>query len=735
MSNRVKVENKSSKKGSYKEQREDYKKEFARILEELTKVFQSFAAIKNSSVSGDLRIPSEELNELRNKVSLLCDEINTSMSINSLSPESYKQLAKNQSRAVNQLERIDLTINVLKHVEALLHNAVMTTLREAARQKAEVRQKDLEADKSQQDDLEQIQQRFEENNALGNGIAPTEAIGFCQAFEAACQEVQKAHEEMVRTQGVSLLKAYQSAARHFLLLKEYLKESKGPAKELVELAEKYSALAAEVEEESVRVLVAPKATLGGLSKPNFQKELKKYTQGLEDFYKREKELNKQVEKFEREARNARVKFDKQAGFSLEALREGGGALPPDAKVAGGYSSSRAPSRSVGDLLQENQKKYSKHRQEFAKRLSPKSDTAWVRYAVGLSASNHSLGTSLESMTGSPSFSRSEVGASANSVSPSPSHSRQASQDDKARSPLDLHLDRAAFSAWKTPITLEASSQRTPAPSSLLSPTGAQGGEGFVPPRPPSTSPPQSPEENQPGAMAAVREDVLLAAPPLPVVGRQSPRSDVQNVTPSLSLLSQAQENNPDIPAAPQLPLPTAVENKQTNPVRTSSVENKQADADQAAPSPRGVTKQVNSSAAAGGDGGIAEMKAKLKARQEQKEQLAQNVSGNSTSSSSSSTNVSATTQLAGEGAHEAKSSPQKAPAPSVRFSGNSTSSSSFSTNVSAATQRVSPKESFLNNEDLRQHGAAALANRRQGVEEPHSPSDDAWDGEPPARTY
>lgn len=554
MSNRVKVENRGGKKGSYKERREVYKKEFARILEELTKVFQSFAAIKNSSASGDLRIPSEELNELRDKVSLLCDEINTDMSTKGLNPESYKQLAKNQSRAVNQLERIDLTINVLKHVEALLHNAVVATLREAGRHKAEVRQKHHEADKSQQDNLEQIQQRFEESNTLGNGITSAEAISFNQASQAACQEVQKANEVIMRNQEAGLLKAYQGAARHFLLLKEYLKESKEPAKELVVLAEKYSALAAEVEEESIRVLVAPKALLG---KPDFKGGLEKYKKALTDFDRREKELNKQVENFAREVRNARVKFDKGTGFSLEALREKGGALPPDAKVAGGYSSSRASSRSVGDLLQENQAKYSKHRQAFAERIGPASDIAWVRYAVGLSASNHGRGASVESMTGSPSFNRSEVSISANSVSPSPSHSRQASQDDKAR---PFPLDRAMISAGKTPITFGASSQRTSAPSSLQSPTGAQGGGSFIPPRPPSTSPPQSPEENQPGAMAAVREDVLLAATPLPVVGEQSPQPVVQSAVPAPLL--QEQNNNLGIPAVPPLSPSIAAENKQ-----------------------------------------------------------------------------------------------------------------------------------------------------------------------------
>lgn len=561
MSNRVKVENKGSKKGSYKEQREVYKKEFARILEEWTKVFQSFAAIKNFSASGDLRIPSEELNELRNKVSLLCDEINTSMSINGLSPESYKQLAKNQSKAVNQLERIDLTINVLRHVEALLHNAVVATLREAAQQKAEVRQKQHEADKSQQDDLEQIQQRFEESNALGNGITSVEAISFNQASQTASQEVQKANEVIMRNQEAGLLKAYQSAARHFLLLKEYLKESKKPAKELVVLAEKYSALAVEVEEEGVRVLVAPKATLGGLSKPNFQKELKKYTQGLEDFDKREKELNKQVENFEREARNARVKFDKGTGFSLEALRGRGNALPPDAKVAGGSTCSRASLWSIRDLLQENQAKYSQRRQELAERLGPGSDTAWVRYAVGLPASNHGRGASLESVASSPSFSRSEVGASANSVSPSPSHSRQASQDDRARSPLDLHLDRAVVSAGKTPITRGDSSQRTPAPSSLLSPTGAQGGEGFVSPRPPSTSPPQSPEENQPGALATptfpVGEQELPSQPNLQATVQRGDNSGAHTPLPiSVAVSAESKEAN-----VPQV-TPRKLESKQ-----------------------------------------------------------------------------------------------------------------------------------------------------------------------------
>jgi hypothetical protein len=555
MSNRVKVENKSSKKGSYKEQREDYKKEFARILEELTKVFQSFAAIKNFSASGDLRIPSEELNELRNKVSLLCDEINTSMSINGLSPESYKQLAKNQSRAVNQLERIDLTTNVLRHVEALLHNAVVATLREAARQKAEVRQKHHEADKSQQDDLEQIQQRFGESNTLGNGITSAEAISFNQASQTASQEVQKANEVIMRNQEAGLLKAYQSAARHFFLLKEYLKESKEPAKELVVLAEKYSALAAEVGKECTKELIEPKAYFG---KPDFQGELEKYKGKLAVFDEDARKLDKQAEDFKGKIRDARVKFDKQAGFSLEALRGRSNALPPDAKVAGGSLSSRASSQSVEILLQEAQAKYSKRRQEFAERLGPESDTAWVRHAVTLPASNHGRGASLKSMAGSPSFSRSEVSASANSVSYSPSYSRQANQG--ARSSLSLQLDRAAVLAGKTPITLEASSQRRSAPSSLQSPIGAQGKGAFVSARPPSTSPPQSPEENQPGAMAAVREDVLPAAPPLPVVG-QSPQPIVQSIVPAPALLEQ--NNSFDIPAAPPLPTSIAAENKES----------------------------------------------------------------------------------------------------------------------------------------------------------------------------
>jgi hypothetical protein len=162
------------------------------------------------------------------------------------------------------------------------------------------------------------------------------------------------------------------------------------------------------------------------------------------------------------------------------------------------------------------------------------------------------------MAGSPSFSRSEVSASANSVSYSPSYSRQANQG--ARSSLSLQLDRAAVLAGKTPITLEASSQRRSAPSSLQSPIGAQGKGAFVSARPPSTSPPQSPEENQPGAMAAVREDVLPAAPPLPVVG-QSPQPIVQSIVPAPALLEQ--NNSFDIPAAPPLPTSIAAENKES----------------------------------------------------------------------------------------------------------------------------------------------------------------------------